>query len=132
MVQVIFETIHGQVVGKANHYMAVPSKAGSKRIIKDEAIRQYERSFSEQCRIYRDKRIDCRFKLHIRVYHSSTRFDLDNSLKTVLDCLQHVGAITDDNLCYSIVAEKFIDKYHPRVEFAIEPSISATTLDFCI
>ena len=42
-----------------------------------------------------------------------------DSLKTLLDCLQMVGAITDDKLCFQIEAEKRIDKYHPRVEFAL-------------
>ena len=60
-----------------------------------------------------------RFRLFVRVWHSSLRFDLDNSLKTLLDCLQMVGAITDDKLCFQIEAEKRIDKYHPRVEFAL-------------
>lgn len=49
----------------------------------------------------------------------SVRFDLDNSLKTLLDCLQMVGAITDDKLCFQIEAEKNIDRYHPRIEFAL-------------
>lgn len=44
---------------------------------------------------------------------------LDNSLKTLLDCLQMVSAITDDKLCFQIEAEKKIDKYHPRIEFAL-------------
>lgn len=56
---------------------------------------------------------------YFRVFHSSVKFDLDNSLKTLLDCLQMVGAITDDNLCFQIEAEKKIDKYHPRIEFAL-------------
>ena len=30
-----------------------------------------------------------------------------------------VGAITDDNLCFQIEAEKHLDKYCPRIEFAI-------------
>ena len=47
------EIIHGQIVAKANHYQAVPGKFGKKRIIKDEVIRAYERSFIEQCKVYR-------------------------------------------------------------------------------
>lgn len=82
------ETIFGQVAGKANNYMAVPDGCGGRRIIKNDAIRQYERSFKRQCRIYRDKLIDRAFRLHIVVYYSGTRYDLDNSLKTILDCLQ--------------------------------------------
>lgn len=113
------EVIHGQIIAKANHYQAVPSRNGEKRIIKDEKIRAYERSFIEQCKKYRDRRISSRFRLFVRVWHSSVRFDLDNSLKTLLDCLQMVGAITDDKLCFQIEAEKRIDKYHPRVEFAL-------------
>lgn len=30
-----------------------------------------------------------------------------------------VGAITDDNLCFQIEAEKHLDKCHPRIEFAL-------------
>lgn len=107
------ETIHGQIIAKANHYQAVPGKSGAKRIIKDGKIRAYERSFMQQCRIYRNRRISGRFRLFVRVFHSSVRFDLDNSLKTLLDCLQMAGAITDDKLCFQIEVEKKIDRYHP-------------------
>lgn len=113
------ETIFGQVIAKANHYQAVPGKFGAKRIIKDEKIRAYEKSFMQQCKIYRNKGISSRFRLFVRVYHSSVRFDLDNSLKTLLDCLQMVGAITDDKLCFQIEAVKKIDRYNPRIEFAL-------------
>ena len=105
------ETIYGQIIAKANHYQAVPGKFGTKRIIKDEKIRAYEKSFMQQCRVYRNKGISSRFRLFVRVYHSSVR--------TLLDCLQMVGAITNDKLCFQIEAEKKIDKYHPRIEFAI-------------
>lgn len=114
------ETIHGQIIAKANHYQAVPGKDGTKRIVKDDKIRAYERSFMDQCKVYRNRRISSRFRLFVRVWHSSERFDLDNSLKTLLDCLQMAGAIADDKLCYQIEAEKKIDKYHPRVEFALQ------------
>ena len=113
------EVIHGQIIAKANHYQAVPGKFGQKRIIKDEIIRAYERSFMEQCKVYRNRRISSRFRLFVRVWHSSERFGLDNSLKTLLDCLQLAGVITDDKLCYQIEAEKHLDKYHPRIEFAL-------------
>ena len=113
------EVIHGQIIAKANHYQAVPGKFGQKRIIKDEIIRAYERSFMEQCKVYRNRRISSRFRLFVRVWHSSERFGLDNSLKTLLDCLQRAGVITDDKLCYQIEAEKHLDKYHPRIEFAL-------------
>ena len=113
------ETIYGQIIAKANHYRAVSSKGNEGRIIKDESIRRYEKSFMNQCKKYRGKRIAGRFKLFVRVFHRHNKFDLDNSLKTLLDCLQMVDAIANDNLCYQIEAEKRIDKYKPRVEFAI-------------
>ena len=115
------ETIYGQVVAKANSYKAVPDKStGGRRIIKNEDVRNYEKSFARQCKIYRNRKIDGMFKLLIAVYQKSQRYDLDNSIKTVLDCLQQVNAITNDSLCYSIVAEKRIDRLNPRIVFAIE------------
>lgn len=113
------EVVYGQIIAKANHYQVVPGKYGVKRIIKDEKIRAYERTFMEQCEKYKNKRISSRFRLFVKVFHSSVRFDLDNSLKTLLDCLQMVGAIEDDKLCFQIEAEKRIDKHRPRVEFAL-------------
>lgn len=113
------EIIFGQIVAKANHYQAVPDKNGQRRIIKDNAIRKYEQNFLRQCSLYRNRRISTRFKLNVTVFHSSMRYDLDNSLKTLLDCLQMAGAITDDKLCVKIEAEKRLDKYRPRVEYEL-------------
>lgn len=114
------ETIFGQVVSKASSYMAVPDLAGGRRIIKNENIRAYERSFNDQCRIYRGKGISRPFRLHITVYESSNAYDLDNALKTILDCLQYAGAIANDNLCIGISATKKIDRRRPRVVYGIE------------
>lgn len=91
----------------------------NRRIIKDATIRAYERNFLNQCRHYKGKHIDSPFMLEIVVYHSNAIYDLDNSLKTALDCLQYADAITDDNLCYQILATKRIDRSRPRVEFRI-------------
>ena len=113
-----WETIYGQVVGKANNYM-VANSGGSRHIIKNDRIRQYERSFIQQCRIYKDRHINSRFTLYINVWQSSQRYDIDNSIKTILDCLQYVGAITNDSLCCSIVANKYVDARRPRITFAI-------------
>lgn len=74
------ETIYGQVVSKANSYMAVPDSAGGRRIIKNENIRAYERTFNDQCQIYRNKGISRPFRLHITVYEGSNAYDLDNCL----------------------------------------------------
>ena len=114
------ETIYGQVVSKANNYEVGNNKHGGRYIIKSDAIRAYERSFIEQCQIYKDRLINCHFTLYVAVYESSVRYDLDNALKTILDCLQMAKAITDDNLCRKIVAEKRVDKHRPRIVYAIQ------------
>ena len=114
------EIIHGQILAKANHYQAVPDTAnGGRRIILDEAFRAYAKSFKEQCHIYKDRGIDRPFFFFFFVWYSSSRFDLDNSLKTLLDLLQDVGAIKDDNLCIEIHSCKHLDPVRPRIEFAI-------------
>ena len=114
------EVIYGQVVAKANHYTVAMNRGnGERHIILDEAYKAYQRSFISQCRIYANRLIDCPFLLHVHVWHSSPRFDLDNSLKSLLDLLQDVHAIKDDNLCVGIQAIKHIDRQHPRVEFCI-------------
>lgn len=114
------ETIYGQVVSKANSYMAVPDSAGGRKVIKNENIRAYERTFNDQCRIYRNRGISRPFRLHITVFESSNVYDLDNGLKTVLDCLQYAGAITNDNLCIGINATKKIDRQRPRIVYGLE------------
>lgn len=115
------EIINGQIVAKANHYQAVPDGKGGRRIIKDNKIREYERSFISQCRIYKGRQINVPFRLEADFYYCSKRYDVDNSVKTLADCLQYVGAITDDNLIWDLRARKHIDKFRPRVEFRIVP-----------
>lgn len=115
-----YETILGQVVSKANNYQAVPDKEGGKRIIKSNAIRQYERAFLSQCKLYRNKNINRPFILHVDVFESSRVYDLDNALKTILDCLQYAKAISNDNLCIEIHAVKHLDRNNPRISYAIQ------------
>lgn len=115
------EVINGQIVAKANHYMAVPDGAGGRRIIKDKKIRHYEGTFKKQCVIYRDRNINVPFRLEVDFFYCSNKYDVDNSVKTLLDCLQYANAITNDNLCWSLQAQKHIDKFRPRVEYRILP-----------
>lgn len=114
------ETIFGQVVAKANHYMAVPGKDGTRRIIKDSAVRNYEASFSLQCKKYRNAMINEPFVFNVKVFFTDNNHDLDNAIKTILDCLQYCGAITNDNLLTKLNAEKGISRNRPRIEYSIE------------
>lgn len=118
--ELIWETIYGQVPSKANNYMAVPGTGDSRRIIKDIVVREYERNFLCQISRYKNMNIKGRFRLFIHVYESSDRYDLDNALKTVLDCLQYAHAIENDNTCAEISARKIVDRQRPRIMFAIE------------
>lgn len=118
--ELIKEIIFGEVVAKANHYQAVPDGNGGRRIIKDPIIRAYERNFIDQCKVYRDKGINARFALYIDVYFANPLHDLDNSIKTILDCLQYSRAISDDRFCMEIHASKHHDPRRPRIEYAIK------------
>lgn len=71
-----------------------------------------------QCK-HRDAMIDRPFKLFVDVYHSNDRHDLDNALKTLLDCLQYCRVIKNDRKCIEIQARKLIDKENPRVEIVL-------------
>lgn len=122
------EVILGQIVAKANNYQAVPDGSGGRRMIKNSKVRAYEQSFIRQCRVYAGRKINRPFELVVIVYYRHNNFDLDNSLKTLLDCLQYAGAITNDNLCRRIVADKRIDPQRPRVEFSIIPEPAPPSL----
>jgi Holliday junction resolvase RusA-like endonuclease len=91
-----------------------------KGMIKTKALRAYEDSFFIQCNHYRNRNIDGYFEIYVDVFYPSQRADLDNSLKVILDCLQKVKAITNDNKCVKIVAQKFLDKVSPRIEFELK------------
>ena len=112
------QVIAGQVPSKSNCYKIITlDRHGS--LAKKDALKNYEKSFYLQCNHYRNKGIKGLFELHLSVYNGSQRPDLDNSFKVVLDCLQSCKAIANDRDCVKIVAEKFVDKKNPRIEFEI-------------
>lgn len=114
------ETIYGQVVSKANNYTVGNNAGMGRHIVKTAELKAYERSFLKQCRIYANRMINGRFTLFVTVYEGSLRYDLDNALKTILDCLQMAKAIVNDNQCVRIVADKKLDRRNPRIIFAIQ------------
>ena len=118
MVEHEWQTIHGNVPSKSNCYKVI-TKFGHGDIAKTDALAKYEKSFYMQVGKYRNLGITGLFEFHCRVFYPSMRSDLDNSLKVQLDCLQKTNTIANDNKCVKIVAEKFIDKENPRVEFRI-------------
>lgn len=112
------QMISGNCPSKSNCYRIVTIN-GRSSLSKSKALKDYENSFFMQCGHYRNKDISGYFELHLRVFYPSQRSDLDNSLKIVLDCLQRVKAIRNDNKCVRIVAEKYVDKITPRIEFEL-------------
>lgn len=115
---------HEQVIlnnppSKSNSYRIITMK-GHGSLAKTDALKKYERDFYLQCGAYRNRNIKGFFELYIDVYFSSNRPDLDNALKSTLDCLQACKAITNDRNCVKIVANKFIDPIRPRLEFTIK------------
>lgn len=118
MIEHDWHTILGHVPSKANNYKIVYI-AGHASIDKNSSVKKYEQDFYMQIGKYRNLMINGFFELYVRVYFETMSPDLDNSLKTILDCLQYTKTIKNDNKCVKIVAEKFIDKVNPRVEFKI-------------
>lgn len=118
------QIIKGKCPSKSNCYKIIQQKGNDGKyhgsLAKKDALSAYEKSFYLQCNQYRNKQIKGLFELHLSVYHDTQRPDLDNCLKIVLDCLQSCKAIKNDRNCIKIVAEKFVDKVNPRIEFEIK------------
>ena len=112
-------TIPGQVPSKSNTYKVITLN-GHGSLAKQQALKNYETSFYWHLPgQYRGLMISGPFEIHMRVYFTTMSHDLDNSLKIILDCLQHTKTITNDNKCVKIVADKFLDKNNPRIEFKL-------------
>jgi Holliday junction resolvase RusA-like endonuclease len=112
------QTIIGQCPSKPNCYRVIRI-AGHGSLCKQRVLKEYEQSFYMQCGKYRNAGISGLFSIEIDVYCKSMSHDLDNTLKIVLDCLQQCKAISNDNRCVHIDANKFLDKNNPRIEFTL-------------
>ena len=112
------QVILGNAPSKANQYKII-TLGGHGSLAKTKALKEYEQKFYLQCGAYRNKNIQGFFELYVDVYFHSNQPDLDNSLKCLLDCLQTCKAIKNDRNCVKIVANKFVDKNNPRIEFTI-------------
>lgn len=111
-------TIYGRVPSKSNQYRII-TIGGHASLAKTSAMKDFEKRFYLECGAYRNKNIQGFFELYADVYFQSNQPDLDNSLKGLLDCLQNCKAIKNDRNCVKIVANKFIDKNNPRIEFTL-------------
>ena len=110
--------IPGSPVSKSNAYRIVAIN-GHATLTKSKAMRAYEENFLWHVGPIRGANISRPFELHLNVWFPSKRSDLDGCLKCILDCLQVAKVIKNDNNCCKIVAEKFIDKANPHIEFRL-------------
>ena len=110
--------IYGSVPSKSNQYKIVTLN-GHGSLAKTSTMKEFEKKFYLQCGAYRNRNIQGFFELYADVYFQSNQPDLDNALKGLLDCLQSCNAIKNDRNCVKIVANKFIDKNNPRIEFTL-------------
>lgn len=108
------QKIPGVCPSKSNCY-----RIGHKGLFKTKSLTDYENIFYITCS-ERGRNIEGYFELHLNVYYPNQRADLDNSLKIVLDCLQKCKVIQNDNKCVKIIAQKFLDKAEPRIEYLIK------------
>lgn len=115
--------IPGQTPAKSNCYKIIERK-GHSSLAKQQKLIAYEEAFLWRCSLRGTKErplITVPFKIEVDVFFRSKANDIDNSLKILLDILQHqCHAIKNDNLCAEIHIRKFVDKDNPRIEFEIE------------
>lgn len=111
--------IRGQIPSKSNSYKIV-NLNGHAKLAKQKVLTEYEKNFYIQCP-ERGRMVKGYFKLVAKIYFSSNRPDLDNSLKILLDCLQLTKTIKNDRNCTHIDVQKFIDKKEPRIEYEVIP-----------
>lgn len=112
------QTILGQCPSKSNSYKIITIH-GHGSLAKQKSLKDYEKSFYLQCNEYRNKNIKGLFEVNVNFFNSSQRLDIDNQLKIFLDSLALCNAIENDRNCIKIVAQKFVDKVNPRIEFEL-------------
>lgn len=110
-------TIYGDVVSKSNQYRIITIN-GHASLKKSDAVKEFEKKFYLQNPL-RNLNITGFFEIYLDAYFSSNRKDLDGAFKLVLDTLQSSSTIKNDRNCVKIVANKFIDKNNPRIEFTL-------------
>ena len=111
-------TIYGDVVSKSNQYRIITIN-GHASLKKSDAVKEFEKKFYLQNPL-RNANITGFFEIYLDAYFSSNRKDLDGAFKLVLDTLQSSGTIKNDRNCVKIVANKYIDKQNPRIEFTLQ------------
>ena len=114
------EVINGKVPSKSNSY-GIANRGGIAMFYAKPPLKEYQKNFALECKLYRNANIDGLFYFYCKVYYPANRADLDNATKVILDCLQDMKAIKNDNNCIGIFMNKYKDMDNPRIEFIIKP-----------
>lgn len=109
------EVIYGTVPSKSNSY-----RIAGRFMYKTKVLKDYEASFIEQCKVYKDANLVGNLRINLKVYYPNRKSDLDGVTKAVLDLLQKVNAFDNDNKVAELFLLKGLDKENPRIEFSIE------------
>lgn len=109
------EVIYGTVPSKSNSY-----RIAGRFMYKTKALKDYEASFIEQCKVYKDGNLEGNLRINLKVYYPNRKSDLDGVTKAVLDLLQKVNAFENDNKVAELFLYKGLDKENPRIEFTID------------
>jgi len=113
-------TIKGQPPSKSNCYRVITIN-GHGSLAKSKKLVDYEKFFLLQIPpMYSGMMIEKTMRVEIDCYYKTMKPDLDNSAKTILDCLQKGRVIRNDNRVIELMMRKYIDKIRPRAEIKIK------------
>jgi Holliday junction resolvase RusA-like endonuclease len=103
-------------VSKSNSYKV--TKSGRLRVSKE--VEVFESFFIKLLpEEVANANIENPFCLELDLWVQNKAQDLDNLAKSILDCLETAGAFENDNLCYRLIMNKFIDKNDPRIKLKL-------------
>ena len=100
----------------ANRYWRHMAVNGRAQTFVSQEAKTYKREVAEAASLH--VLIESEVEVSVKVFRAQRSGDLDNRLKCLLDALQGV-VYRKDSQVQKIIAERFEDKHHPRVEVSI-------------
>lgn len=95
-------------------------KRGKNSFYKSQEAKDAQEAMAWEARIqYRGKPLTGSLRLKIAFYWTSSRRDVDSSVKAVCDALQGI-IYENDNQIYDLHLSKTVDRAAPRIEIEIE------------
>jgi len=110
--------VYGQLPSMKNSRI-ITVRNGKPCTFKSAKAQEYAKNFAKQITGNLKYKIDVPVELEARIYYSSKRPDLDESL--LMDCMEANEIITNDRLIWKKKIEKFFSKNDPRCIFSVRP-----------